>query len=243
VPNPGQDRLLSNTRAGRMYRSDPMGVVPFGAEPDRPLGQPSPPAGPTAKQDSRCFHLPDLRRERFPLPVSPRAVLAALATWVTAELISERTVGGGRQRDGARRGRGAARASASPHVPTPTSRAKIVAWLWWRSGPGRRSPVQEDFQELPALARAGLLKEMRRFRTGEARAGLHFKPLGDGIFELRLKRAPNIYRLLFFMWYDRAVIVDVFVKKERRTDKRRAIDRADAWRAAFPDGPPKGQSG
>ncbi len=52
------------------------------------------------------------------------------------------------------------------------------------------------------------------------------KPLGEGIFELRVKQSSNIARVLFF--YDEGkviVITDGYLKKKNKTDKN-ILDKA-----------------
>lgn len=59
------------------------------------------------------------------------------------------------------------------------------------------------------------------------------KPLGDGIFELRVKQASDITRVLYFFVVGRKVILtNGFVKKTPKTPPTE-IDRAKRYRADY----------
>ena len=58
-------------------------------------------------------------------------------------------------------------------------------------------------------------------------------PLGDGIFELRIKLASDIIRVLyFFMAGKKAILTNGFVKKTQETPTEE-IDRAKRYRAEY----------
>lgn len=116
-------------------------------------------------------------------------------------------------------------APAKPEVVRP--------WKWFRLEPGARSPAEEEFQDLPAVGRAGLAAVIARYRRGETRTG-DVKPVADGILELRHRSGTLQFRVLFIHWGRCCVGLTAFCKKEQKTprpDLDRAKQRAARWRA------------
>ncbi len=59
------------------------------------------------------------------------------------------------------------------------------------------------------------------------------KSLGDGIFELRIKKGNDISRVLYFFYIgDKAVLTNSFIKKTQKTPTN-MIERAKRYRADF----------
>lgn len=59
----------------------------------------------------------------------------------------------------------------------------------------------------------------------------HSKPLGDGIFDLRVKQSSNISRVLYVV-DNKAVLTHVFIKKTMKTPKRE-IEKAISYRSDY----------
>lgn len=61
----------------------------------------------------------------------------------------------------------------------------------------------------------------------------HSKPLGDGIFDLRVKQSSNISRVLYLFVVDnKAVLTHGFIKKTIQTPKRE-IEKAISYRSDY----------
>lgn len=69
---------------------------------------------------------------------------------------------------------------------------------------------------------------MTRYERGITREG-DVKPLGAGILELRYAHRNNQYRLLFARWGRYGLVLDVFFKNQRRTDRSTAAKRLKSW--------------
>jgi len=82
--------------------------------------------------------------------------------------------------------------------------------------------VQEQIIELPdTLAARYIVLTRRMLAIGPNLGEPHTKPMGSGLFELRLKRAEGIARVFFCMLMGkRIVMLHSFIKKTDRTPKR-----------------------
>ena len=127
-----------------------------------------------------------------------------------------------------------AKASKSPPpgepIPDP---GKCVAWIWWSAHPGaERHPPKDHFdKKIPADIRKEFFKLMGWYRDEpeKLRAGVHFKHLTDGVWELIVTRHNNPYRLLYFRWGNRAVALEVFFKNQQKTPTEVAVKRKAEW--------------
>ena len=82
--------------------------------------------------------------------------------------------------------------------------------------------VQEQIIELPdTLAARYIVLTRRMLAIGPNLGEPHTKPMGGGLFELRLKGAEGIARVFFCMLIGkRIVVLHSFIKKTDRTPKR-----------------------
>lgn len=82
--------------------------------------------------------------------------------------------------------------------------------------------VQEQIIELPdTLAARYIVLTRRMLAIGPNLGEPHTKPMGSGLFELRLKGAEGIARVFFCMFIGkRIVMLHSFIKKTDRTPKR-----------------------
>ena len=82
--------------------------------------------------------------------------------------------------------------------------------------------VQEQIIELPdTLAARYIVLTRRMLAIGPNLGEPHTKPMGNGLFELRLKGAEGIARVFFCMFIGkRIVVLHSFIKKTDRTPKR-----------------------
>jgi phage-related protein len=82
--------------------------------------------------------------------------------------------------------------------------------------------VQEQIIELPdTLAARYIVLTRRMLAIGPNLGEPHTKPMGSGLFELRLKGADGIARVFFCMLMGkRIVMLHSFIKKTDRTPKR-----------------------
>ena len=116
------------------------------------------------------------------------------------------------------------------------------AWVWWSaSADAPRKPPKDDFdKKIPTDIQSEfhVLMKAYRDRVGDLKVGLHYSYIGDDIWELRLTRHNNPYRLLFFRWGNRAIALDVFHKTTQKTPKERALNRKAKWLATRGDTPP-----
>ena len=126
---------------------------------------------------------------------------------------------------------------------TPDVVPFCAGWIWWSASPGAaRKPPKDDFDKrIPADIRKEFHDLMRKYRDciEQLTHGLHYKDIGDGICELRVKRHGNAYRLLFMRWGNHAIALDVFHKTTRRTSKDVANERRVKWLKMRGDTPPE----
>ena len=142
----------------------------------------------------------------------------------------------------ARNRRGAAATQSPPAPATPDGVPFCAGWIWWSASPtAERKPPKSDFdKQIPADIRKEFHDLMRKYRDNveQLTHGVHFKNIGDGIWELRIKRHGNPYRLLFMRWGKWAVALDVFHKTTQATPKATAMQRKAAWLDTRGDKPP-----
>lgn len=108
------------------------------------------------------------------------------------------------------------------------SKPRYAGWVYFK-GPMGSDPVRKEMNRLPSHVKAELEVRMRRFRDGTFRRQ-DYTPLDKGVHELRYRKKNNHYRLLFAVWGDRLVALDVFYKNQNKTDSDRAEKRWRDWR-------------
>lgn len=82
--------------------------------------------------------------------------------------------------------------------------------------------VEDEINSLSAGFVARFVRYAERMEIYGPNLGMpHTRPMGDGLFELRLKAAEGITRVFFCTVVDRQVVVlHQFVKKSEKTPKR-----------------------
>lgn len=82
--------------------------------------------------------------------------------------------------------------------------------------------VEAEINSLPAGFVARFVRYADRIEIHGPNLGMpHTRPMGDGLFELRLKAAEGIARVFFCTVAERQVVVlHQFVKKSEKTPKR-----------------------
>lgn len=93
--------------------------------------------------------------------------------------------------------------------------------LEFYSLPNGEKPVQVFLDSLDGKMRAKALHELSILEEfGNQLREPHSKPLGDGLFELRIKFAHDISRIFYFFVVDNKIILtNGFVKKTMKTPK------------------------
>jgi phage-related protein len=131
----------------------------------------------------------------------------------------------------------------SPSESTSGDEVFCAGWIWWSASAGAaRKPPKDHFdKKIPADIRTEFHGLMTTYRdkVHELTHGLHYENIGDEIWELKIKRHGNPYRLLFFRWGNYAVALDVFHKTTQKTPKDVALDRKAKWLKTRGDTPPK----
>ena len=81
--------------------------------------------------------------------------------------------------------------------------------------------VEDDIQGLPTNFVARFVRYAERMEIYGPNLGMpHTRPMGDGLFELRLKAAEGIARVFFCTVVGRQIVVlHQFVKKSEKTPK------------------------
>ena len=84
-----------------------------------------------------------------------------------------------------------------------------------------RSPVKDFMETLPNKLRSKTLRAIRFLREDGNQIKPPFSmPLGDGLFELRIKFSSDIVRIIYFYLEDKIVILtNGFIKKQQKTPK------------------------
>lgn len=87
--------------------------------------------------------------------------------------------------------------------------------------PNGQKPVQSFLDSLPVKMRAKALYSIAVLEEfGTSLREPHSKPLGDGLFELRIKFAGDISRIFYFFVVDNKIILtNGFVKKTMKTPR------------------------
>ena len=82
--------------------------------------------------------------------------------------------------------------------------------------------IEAEINALPAGFVARFVRYAERMVLYGPNLGMpHTRPMGDGLFELRLKAAEGIARILFCTVVERQIVVlHQFVKKSEKTPKR-----------------------
>ena len=94
-----------------------------------------------------------------------------------------------------------------------------------------KCPMKEFMDSLTIKMRAKVLRSIGLLQNNSFLLREPFsKALGDGIFELRIKLANNITRVLYFFVIDRKVVLtNGFVKKTQKTPQKE-IELAKKYR-------------
>ncbi|HHW39361.1 MAG TPA: type II toxin-antitoxin system RelE/ParE family toxin [Bacillales bacterium] len=100
--------------------------------------------------------------------------------------------------------------------------------------PNGEIPIVDYLQSLPPKHEAKVVRSIQLLEEFGPEIGMpHVRTLDDGIFELRTKFSSNIFRSLFFHWYDnKLVLTHGFTKKTQKTPTQE-IDRAKRYREDF----------
>lgn len=95
-------------------------------------------------------------------------------------------------------------------------------------------PVMEFIKSQPNKMQAKILIEIELLEEyGNEMEGKYTKHLGDGIFELRVKFASDITRILYFFHIGKKIILtNGFVKKTQKTPKKE-IELAKKYRVDY----------
>lgn len=83
-------------------------------------------------------------------------------------------------------------------------------------------PVEEFLDELPAKMKAKAVASIDILAEyGNTLREPHSKPIGDGLFELRIKFSSDISRIFyFFVVNNKIVLTNGFIKKTMKTPSR-----------------------
>lgn len=100
--------------------------------------------------------------------------------------------------------------------------------------PDGSKPVEEFLDSLDAKMRAKALYGISILEEyGNALREPHSKPIGDGLFELRVKFASDISRIFYFFVVDNKIILtNGFIKKTMKTPKSE-IELARKYKADY----------
>lgn len=97
-----------------------------------------------------------------------------------------------------------------------------------------RKPAGEFVNSLDETAKAQVVHELKNLALlGNALNEDKSKPIGDGLFELRIVDRSNAYRMIYFFVIDATIIVtNGFAKKTQKTPKQE-IELAKKYRADY----------
>ena len=100
--------------------------------------------------------------------------------------------------------------------------------------PSGEKPVADFLNSLDKKMRAKALHSIAVLEEfGNALREPHSKPMGDGLFELRIKFASDISRIFYFFVVDNKIILtNGFVKKTMKTPKAE-LDLARRYKADY----------
>lgn len=96
---------------------------------------------------------------------------------------------------------------------------------------GAPQRARQEFESLDPEMQGRLLKVIDRFLAGQARRA-EVDKLDDCIYEWRIRKGTNNFRILFFNWGHVCVALTAFYKNQQKTplaDLKRANDRRRAW--------------
>ena len=81
--------------------------------------------------------------------------------------------------------------------------------------PNGRKPVEDFMDSLPAKLRSKAIDSIKILRQyGNQLREPYSKPVGDGIFELRIKFASDISRIFYFFFIgNKIVLTNAYIKK------------------------------
>jgi putative component of toxin-antitoxin plasmid stabilization module len=116
---------------------------------------------------------------------------------------------------------------------TPSSEPppKQRNWEWVQDGPGGSSKALEEFEDLPTIARAGLLSRICRYRQGVSRVG-DTNSLDSGLHEIRYRYMNKHYSVIFILQGADFMALTAFSGNRREIQKKdldRAIERWIRW--------------
>jgi phage-related protein len=107
----------------------------------------------------------------------------------------------------------------------------IVEFYEKRNG---EEPAKDFILSLDTKMRAKVLRVIDLLETNGPILGMPYsKPLGDGIFELRVQYSTDIIRVLYFFFRGKKIILtNGFVKKTQKTPYR-VVERARNYRQDY----------
>lgn len=84
-----------------------------------------------------------------------------------------------------------------------------------------RSPVKDFMETLPSKLRSKTLRAIRFLREDGNQIKPPFSmPLGDGLFELRIKFSSDIVRVIYFYLEGKIIVLtNGFIKKQQKTPR------------------------
>jgi len=130
------------------------------------------------------------------------------------------------------------RSSPAEETPTPP---RCTAWQWWSADvSSARKPPKDHFdKKIPADIRKEFFRLMATYRDAPERlkGSVHIEHLTKDVWELKVKRHNNAYRLLFMRWGPVAVVLDVFFKNQQKTPTGVALERRATWLRSRGDTP------
>ena len=90
--------------------------------------------------------------------------------------------------------------------------------VFYRSGSGN-APVIEFLDEQDEETRDRIYKAFERLRIQNTRASYPLvRPIEDKLWELRVEQRTNIYRVFYFFWTSRQIVMlHAFQKKTQKT--------------------------
>lgn len=99
--------------------------------------------------------------------------------------------------------------------------ATCTDWDWWRSAEGSRSPVEKEWDSIPAWAQGEFKRLMERWEQGDLQpVGGDCARMGEwGVLYLRVRRSSNPFRLYFQIRGTVAVVLHVTYKNQQKIDK------------------------
>lgn len=100
--------------------------------------------------------------------------------------------------------------------------------------PDGTEPVRLFLESLDPKMHAKVLREIDLLVENGPELRLpHSRPVGDGIFELRIKQSSNISRVMYFFFIrNKAVLTNGFIKKTQKTPKKE-IELAKKYRQDY----------